>query len=424
MKPETLLYSLDEVGEDLLAASERPLQERKSRLPAWLAAAAALVFLAGLGYVGWRMLRAGRPVQSALSPSQTLPVLESGEPMQDNPPEQPSEAPTESDPAPEVITPGISDETVDGLPKLSAADSWQGTPNMADYYTTAEVRWPQRLSFSSLPVFATTKEVIASGSDMADFDRSMSETEQLALMERLLDALGIVHESPLTQNSPGMTCEIVSGALCFTFDSVPAQVIVVETGVVSIRYHDGYGPQLPAELESAVGNTLRQYYLEQYYNLLQIPGATADELGSMQQACFVADYLRRVDLRFQQGIYFDAAFQNHHRCLGQYPIISYDEAIELAQNGQCFYKSYQKPDYIAECDWSKLHGTELLYPKEIEHALKMPFYRFWVHVTLTPETPDANHVQRDFYMPVFVPAIRSEYLTDFPFESMEDGASS
>lgn len=64
MNAERLLYSLNEVGEDLLDASGQTFRRRPARRFAWIGAAASLALIVGLGFAGWRLLAARRPARA------------------------------------------------------------------------------------------------------------------------------------------------------------------------------------------------------------------------------------------------------------------------------------------------------------------------------------------------------------------------
>lgn len=420
MKPETLLYSLDEVGEDLLAASERPLQERKSRLPAWLAAAAALVFLAGLGYVGWRMLRAGSPAHATVS-APDLPMIEST----GNPDGTPN--------------PSTESELAGELPTLSVGLNYPNDMVMESLvYMPSQMReWSQDMGFSGMPVFRAQFETNTSPSDLTT--RHLSEAEQLNLIERVLDGMGVAHEIPLTADAPGASFEWYKADRyndwCLFYNTDAVSVIVTDTGIVVIRFMEGCELPWPAAYENKKNDAqfVRQYWLEQFEAWLRIPGAAAGSEQASDAAksedFFVADWVRNVRLELTPNnalrlIRFDAKFQDCYTCLGSYPVISYAEAVELASQGQFFTDGITWENYTFAWDLDNLHYGELMYPAENTHDTLMPFYRFWVRVECIPED-DVPYLTRQYrYVSVFVPAIRSEYLTDFPFESTEDGASS
>ena len=116
--------------------------------------------------------------------------------------------------------------------------------------------------------------------------------------------------------------------------------------------------------------------------------------------------------------------------LGEYPIISREEARELAAKGYyystdealddtifhdpVFYRQGETRDFTL-CD---AEDAELVYPATAlgtsEHETVLPFYRFWF---VAGEGTDSMEAY-----PVYVPAIDPAYLTDFPAAGSTDPA--
>lgn len=111
--------------------------------------------------------------------------------------------------------------------------------------------------------------------------------------------------------------------------------------------------------------------------------------------------------------------------MGEYPIISREEARELAAKGYyysatgsaiyhdpVFFRQGETPDFTL-CD---ADAAELVYPSTAMgmsvHETVLPFYRFWF---VAGEGTDSMEAY-----PVYVPAIDPAYLTDFPSAESDD----
>lgn len=94
--------------------------------------------------------------------------------------------------------------------------------------------------------------------------------------------------------------------------------------------------------------------------------------------------------------------------VGEYPIISADEAREiLLDGGYITSVPYELPDekYIAK--------VELVYRNGLRDTYFMPYYRFLVELpdaTVPSDTPDGLKTYGAYY----VPAVESKYITDMP----------
>ena len=91
--------------------------------------------------------------------------------------------------------------------------------------------------------------------------------------------------------------------------------------------------------------------------------------------------------------------------LGDYPLISIDEAREKLQKGESAMIGTDEK-YPVE-DMSKVVGIELSYKYSVLDEYTLPYYVFWV------ETGEIQFGLKQ-YSPIYVPAIEEEYLSDIP----------
>ena len=91
--------------------------------------------------------------------------------------------------------------------------------------------------------------------------------------------------------------------------------------------------------------------------------------------------------------------------LGDYPLISIDEAKEKLQKGESAMIGTDEK-YPVE-DMSKVVGIELSYKYSVLDEYTLPYYVFWV------ETGEVQFGLKE-YSPIYVPAIEEEYISDIP----------
>lgn len=95
--------------------------------------------------------------------------------------------------------------------------------------------------------------------------------------------------------------------------------------------------------------------------------------------------------------------------LGDYPIISADEAMELLLSGHG--QTSVSPDYSAPTAETVEH-VELVYRTGAMEEILLPYYRFDVRL---PDDPDCGaELGLKNYGVYYVPAVAAEYLTDMP----------
>lgn len=157
MKPEELLYSLDHVGEDLLAAAEQTVLSRQRR--PWLKTAVAAAFVLAIGagsFLLLKNLQARNPAVGTDSPVVTMPT--------------PNVDPTDPTDPESALPPLRVGQTVRGMSVLPLAD-------MEAYLASNPWREEQRLN--TLPVYRA--EELEKG--------ALSAQEEALLLPRALETL-------------------------------------------------------------------------------------------------------------------------------------------------------------------------------------------------------------------------------------------
>ena len=94
--------------------------------------------------------------------------------------------------------------------------------------------------------------------------------------------------------------------------------------------------------------------------------------------------------------------------IGDYPIISVDEAKEKLLDGEYITTSpYELPDkkYIAT--------TELIYRSSTSENIWMPYYRFLVEIPDSMVSDNTPQGLKEFCA-YYVPAVESQYITGLP----------
>lgn len=94
--------------------------------------------------------------------------------------------------------------------------------------------------------------------------------------------------------------------------------------------------------------------------------------------------------------------------LGDYPIITTDQARELLTDGH--YLTTVPCEMPGE---EYIRKVELIYRTGTEEECWMPYYRFWVEVEDAPAPADQDPGLKT-YGAYYVPAVTQEYLTDLP----------
>ena len=414
MKPKELLYSLDHVGEDLLAEAEQTILVRKRR--PWAGAAAAAVLLLALGAGGfllWKNLH-GRSGPAA-----------SGVPS-----------------GPSTVTaPNTEPEPPDTEPdRLAVGDCWTGVSRAR--FDDLEASLAGSLvsdyeGLASLPVYER------------DGSRPYSEEELVPRLYKAADWLGAAADDgwfPEYEETDDGGSRIVS----LRTETDQGTLTVCADGSILMLYNDDHaieshvkvslsGNLTPAETERALRDAAMQdcgERLAERLGLGEFRFVTCDHWDPASSAWtvftiypvksdpaeqLVSRYFESVRLLTNDGKTLrgfvldrlpgetDAEAPEGLRLLGNYPIRSSEEAFAAFQSGSGLFE-----EPLVELTSDSFTPTAtLIYLPESSHRLLMPFYRFWV-----PAGAEADCAE---YSAVYIPAIIDACLSDWPGETVEPG---
>lgn len=448
MKKETLLESLNYIDEDLLAASEKPLKSYRPKVWAkWLAAAAVLVLVLGVANLVVKIAPALAPAKDVApaalpesfdAPTPLAPEMESiyeGYIGTEAPAEEPAPEPEERE-----------------LPILEAGDSFHESAlvHSLDALDALPVHlWTEESDFATLPVFETREQTYDSTAPILD-DEAMQqflreEAEKFGFRE--------IEIRPAVYNLPN-NAELPADAASYVAQSGDQMISITSSGRI-VLYAGTENTHLFIEPIDRVSEEVHrtklredrryaeEYYVNILFDILELPYREAWELNiensqasndpryasgratTHEKELYLAEMLRNVELVLNddgslQSLAYDACFREKYLPLGDYPIILYETAVQLAKNGQYFTDGLLWEGWRFDWDANNglLHG-ELIYNEIAPDRLRMPYYRFYVEVLCTPEDrtltgPDAQ--AQTVYLPIYVPAICDEYLSDFPLE--------
>ena len=428
MKPETLLESLNYIEDDLLAGADRPLQAYRKKSHLGLIAAAAVLVI-GVSAFAVKLLP---KLLSGHGPAQQ--ETEDVHGLVPAPTEGVSE--TEEEPA--------ASEEARSLPMLEAGDSFHEallTESRAEAEQLREYLWSKESEFERLPVFEARERFYDSTAPILD-EQSMTE-----LLRSIAETVGFDAPEilPAVYNLP-MNGTLPADAWDYVAQSGDQSIWITDYGRVQINFGQAQKAAFLALPDETRVQLLEdrafaeEYYVNQYYTLLEIPYREAAELylesttasidsryragrsSDTAKELYLADILRNVVLELDEdgclrSLAFDACFRERWLPLGDYPIISYEAAKALVYGGQYFTDGLgwsEQPEWVGyDFDWDNdafTHG-ELIYLRDAPAALRLPYYRFFATVHIhNDQTGD----ERDVYVPVYVPAVRAEYLSDMP----------
>lgn len=95
-------------------------------------------------------------------------------------------------------------------------------------------------------------------------------------------------------------------------------------------------------------------------------------------------------------------------CIGEYPIITAEEAKSLLLDGNYISSFTEELSFTEDL----IVKTELMYQARRDNEFFLPYYRFYVNLTDQIQGQRPQNTKRIGLF--YVPAIRSEYLEDFP----------
>ena len=409
MKAEELLFSLEHVGEDLLAGAEQTVLARKHR--PWFGAAAAAVLLVALGVGGfllWQDLRGGVP-----------PAATGDEP---GPVATQSPEPTEN--------PGM-------LPPLTVGESWKGL-------SRARFDDPERSAagslvkaygnLASLPVYERE------GGVTGDPAHRFTEEQLAQRLFRAADWMGIWASDDLISEYEE-TDDGTTRLLSYSSDTSQGTLTVYADGRILMLFDEAHaitssvkvelsGDLSPAETERALRDARMEDCGEKLAERLGLGDCgfvTCDRWDPSSSAwtVFTVYPLREDPAEQLVSRYFESVrlltndgwtlrgfeldrFPREDltqppeglRLAGTYPVIAPGEAANALDEDAFLC---EEEDLDRGSVYANAHWEQLVYLPENGSELLMPFYRFWVPADGT----------EDEYLAVYVPAVRESYLTDW-----------
>ncbi len=391
MKAETLLESMNYLGEDLLLQSEQPITARTRRPMGWIAAAACLVL--GLGAALWalHLARADRPVQPATEP----PAI-----------------PTET------MAP-VTEEV--SLPLLSVADNYCCGAGLAEGQEAGDLIrpncWAVDQTYGPLPVY----ENLAYGSRLPTcLDRQQMEAIAVRTATALHETF-VPDPEPVTGDDAAhpetLTGSLPSGEIT-VFGDGSVQLVFTDLAMMAqdVRLRD---PLQAAEhfygsFQALLGQEVPAFALETRFTGpdTEMQTVLAWEQSEDFRQTWLNNQLWAVRLQLTQdgqlaSLVLPPAPETR-RLLGNYPILTPDQALARLEAG----------DYYTEAEGQVPPqgpaAMELVYETRAQHPCLMPFYRFWVL-----RYDSSSQVYTAYYVPAVDPA----YLTyDYP-DGTEAGAN-
>lgn len=386
MKSEELLNSLDHIGEDLLAEAEQNILVRTRR--PWLKTAVAAVLVAALGVGGWLTL-------NHFTMKSSVPATE------------PAATTAVTEPVREVVE----------LPMLEVGDAWSFLPDLKDCLTgSAPVLCDP--SITALPVFRV---------DSAVYSKMLDEAQLRSILDEVIRFLGVTAtEEPRADYSSHATGEDLHLSYLEVNTDV-GKFTINSDAMVSIEFSTPRSIEQIQELLKfpAASCTLALQDTGSTEYIQMIP-ATEDPTEQIMLYSFGNLWLYR-DLhaakvsflnwyQYTKTVDWTRWEQDWFVSLGDYPILTPEEAKASVLNGDYFLQEftdgYQNYDSVQLTD-ALLNDAELVYSFAYYDmgtlkGMQLPFYRFRIKTEDYPE------------FAVCVPAIRPEYLSDFPQPHSDD----
>lgn len=385
MKSEELLNSLDHIGEDLLAEAEQNILVRTRR--PWLKTAVAAVLVAALGVGGWLTL-------NHFTMKSSVPATE------------PAATTAVTEPVREIV----------GLPMLEVGNTWNVLPALPDPTPAL-----YDSSVTALPVYKV---------DPAAQDSQLSEAQRQALMDEVIRFLGAtVTEKDRSLFEATDSPEDLN-PFCLTEYTDVGRVNVNSEGMVCIEFAD---PRSIEQVQELLKFPAGSYAFAIQENAFQLVPALEDpaqqllirSFGGVILFCnsFNADPsdIKLVTWYQRSGtVDWSSMEQDWYYSLGNYPIITPEEARASVLNGDFYVPEWYQYYSMLDSDRDDLSASssfqlteELLSDVELVYSncrfdsaesagMQLPFYQF--RIKLNPYSEFA----------VCVPAIRPEYLSDFP----------
>lgn len=394
-REEKLFEALGEIDDELLLESEK--RRKKKRLWLWIPAAACIC-LAAVGSInhGW-----GKDIPAKVDLSAALPML--------------------------TISEGVDSMGFEGYMAYDISELVNGNP------------WSESADISHLPVYRNRLTYNEYGqAEGGDVDQM--QAFMLEIADRLGMSFTITDDTPDEKTQKNITDKFASiGESVPEGYFTPSKLIGTDKGMTlevdaSMTAKISFDPavSLPGAYNFShfasykEVSAVAEYLEEEYRDLIAIDNPRRNIYGGdytihQQQMYHIEFFDGSGDLTDQiinynfnrvafycddEGKLFLArVFQpDLSEVVGNYPIISSEEALALLRNG----------NYITSVPWEMpgeeyVQKVELIYRAEKALAYYMPYYRFYVEL---PDAEEENGLLT--YGAYYVPAVSPEYLTNMP----------
>lgn len=450
MKGNDLLNAMENVDDKHILAAEKPPQKRRFYIPAMSVAAAAVITVAAVVVVNSRG---------------TSKISESSSGITSNDGSTPAATSNTENSTPAVTpnvssVPNVTSEVTseppvvdDRLPKLSATFNYGGR-GFEGYSSLEEAEngnpWRESLNPKTLPVYKSDffepdeeyflgkAESIANaiGEDFSSMtiDNDLLTDEAKESIIKQFEEYSAPDEeiqrfirSVATQTSRLM---VSSDDMYMTLSPDHSYSIIYKDDGCGLKIPDEY---LAAAPEKDKLERMAEYIFENYGGLMDLKdpvrnpypeygldGSIEFYAGGTYKEQLYGYNFKFVRMHFDMNenklttmhIYTDEGLEK----LGDYPLISIDEAKTLLVNGDYF--SSQR-NYAPTSD-DIIGKVELKYLSGTGYEFVMPYYRFLVGVTNEELQVGENEIT---YTAYYVPAVRGEYLTEMPSDLIYNGGS-
>lgn len=416
MKNELIFKAIGEV-DDRYILEAAPAATNKAPKQTWVKWIAIAACLALLVYGGFRLF----PVRDIAQPDIT-PIGDITQP--DNPPTGDITKPDD---------PPVEDPThPSGLPMLTIATNSGGYGFEAyGAYDISQLEnanpWTADSQLETLPVFRNTTKADPAGIPL----HGLSADEMLARAKSAADTLGLVIDrSYVTEEtsyiSPNEQITVQGGAIAECGDT---EILVWPDGWLRIMMNEPLSLPEQYEFNDDVSDEQAtealEYLIAEYAGIVDMKSPELDisaRYGRDGNRCLTYKVYegtgnlteKILGYNFNFTIFcpdFEGNLNIIHRYnydlsekLGDYPIISEEQAYELLLNGNYITSvpyELPGPEFIKK--------TELIYRVTCFEEVYMPYYLFYIEL---PETELENGIKSyGFY---YVPAVHGDYISNMP----------
>jgi hypothetical protein len=381
MKSEELLNSLDHIGEDLLAEAEQNILVRTRR--PWLKTAVAAVLVAAIGVGGWLTLNhftMKSSVQATDPVSATEPAQQTTEPVQS-------------------VT----------LPMLEIGDSWETLPPQREHCRSENAITFSDPAVTALPVYTVDPE----HDDFSYY--KYNESQLRSILNETLRSLGVsrtgefrpVHQSnDSSEDLVFINMEVTTGI---------GTISVTPAGSIYLEFTE---PRNLSEIKELLNYPADSYVYstdaamdQRQLRLIPALDEPVEQLlvwffGGVYLYTDQADLntagIEAISWYYRANEDWSGYSEPWRVCLGDYPLLSLEEARAYALNGYYLSSDY----FYGPLTEELLTDVELIYsefnfPQNKISGIQLPYYRFWINADLFGECS------------VCVPAVRPEFISDW-----------